>query len=414
MRFARLAALIVAMAIAGTACAGPLRTVDPDAVATDPAGAVAETTPPSSPGGPPPERDSVTVQFGPFFGAQQAGFYAADVQEYLSGENIDVAFQPGTPDIDPTAGIGTPDGATFFVGDAAQALRARETGLDLVNIAQLLQRSGTRIVSLKGGPTSVAGLQGKTLGLLDDGRQWDALAAVAAEGLNPAKDVKTTGGYAFVEDPAAPPVVDVLTTHAADAVQANTYDELAQLLEFPDPATGKQLTADDLNVIDVGSAPDALLQDGIWASASWLADPANQAIAVRFLSAVLRGYVYCRDAVDDCAQLVVDQSAPLPIGHQQWGVNEVNALVWPAPGGIGSVTDATWAATVQGAIAAGAIKKDPGPDARRTDLLEKARATLTNLDLIGSGYTKADIPITPGGVGTEPEATPPPVETPEP
>ncbi len=77
-------------------------------------------------------------------------------------------------------------------------------------------------------------------------------------------------------------------------------------------------------------------------------------------------------------------------------MNEVNALVWPADGGIGSIPQATWDKTVEIATAAGIITKAPDAGASRADLADAARAMLTG-DANGTSFVKATVPITAGG-----------------
>ena len=77
-------------------------------------------------------------------------------------------------------------------------------------------------------------------------------------------------------------------------------------------------------------------------------------------------------------------------------MNEINALVWPAEGGIGSIPQATWDQTVQIALDAGIIAAAPDAAAARTDLADAARAMLSG-DVTGDSFTPAEIEITPGG-----------------
>ena len=77
-------------------------------------------------------------------------------------------------------------------------------------------------------------------------------------------------------------------------------------------------------------------------------------------------------------------------------MNQVNGLVWPAAGGIGSIPKETWEKTVEIAKAAGIISKDPDAGASRSDLADAARATLTG-DAIGADFKPGVVAITPGG-----------------
>ena len=139
-----------------------------------------------------------------------------------------------------------------------------------------------------------------------------------------------------------------------------------------------------------------MLQDAIWAREAWLAEEGNADIATRFLAATFQGWQYCRDNPDDCVEIVTNNGSILGLGHQAWMMNEVNALVWPAEGGIGSIPQATWDQTVQIALDAGIITAAPDAGAARTDLADAARGMLSG-DVTGESFTPAEIEITPGG-----------------
>ena len=119
-------------------------------------------------------------------------------------------------------------------------------------------------------------------------------------------------------------------------------------------------------------------------------------IATQFLAASFEGWMYCRDNAQECADIVLANSPILGAGHQAWMMNEVNALVWPAEGGIGSVSTEAWDQTAQIALDAGIIPAAPTEGAYRTDLADAARALVTG-DAIGADFQKEVVAITPGG-----------------
>ena len=80
-----------------------------------------------------------------------------------------------------------------------------------------------------------------------------------------------------------------------DSASAMTYNELAQVLEVKNPATGKLYTLADLNVIKMEDVGTAMLEDGIFTQGSWLENEDNRDIARRFLKASFQGWIYCRD-----------------------------------------------------------------------------------------------------------------------
>ena len=78
--------------------------------------------------------------------------------------------------------------ADFAIAWVPKALQTREQGADIVNIAQIFQRSGTLQVSFTdAGITSPADFAGKNIGNWGFGNEYEIFAALAEEGLDPAE-----------------------------------------------------------------------------------------------------------------------------------------------------------------------------------------------------------------------------------
>ena len=56
---------------------------------------------------------------------------------------------------------------------------------------------------------------------------------------------------------------------------------------------------------------------------------------MKFLKASFEGWIYCRDHQAECVNIVLKNGSLLGRGHQTWQMNEINALIWPNPRGIG-------------------------------------------------------------------------------
>lgn len=367
---------------------------------------------PSAPVVLPPTPAQIAVQLATFFGPEAMGVYDADTQDFYKKLAIEIGVNPGAPDQDPVDQVMAANGPQILIAPVPYVMQADERKkADLVLIAQLFQRSGTLLVAPGSTPLdNLASLKGKTVGLLDlGGRGLEVEAALAAAGLKTGA-YKSLGGYDFVTDPSSVPVTGLLRDKTAAAVEATTYDEYAQLLEFGTDSGARPYQPADLTVRSLDQTGDALLGMGVFARRSWLADPANRDAAVRFLRGTFEGYADCEpaDSNQDCAQGVVDAGNALPLGHQQWAVNEVNALMWPAPAGIGAVPDGALAATAARLVAAGLLTADPGPAFADMSIADDARKAETAIDVTGAAFAKAQIPITPNGVGTAPQMTPPP------
>jgi NitT/TauT family transport system substrate-binding protein len=76
-------------------------------------------------------------------------------------------------------------------------------------------------------------------------------------------------------------------------------------------------------------------------------------------------------------------------------MNEINALVWPSPNGIGLMDQAAYDRTIDVALEGKVLTKEP-TNGFRNDLAEKALANLGG-DTKGAGYVKPAVTVTEGG-----------------
>lgn len=350
--------------------------------------------------------------------AQFAGYYAAKEQGYFDAADLDVTFVSGGPDVDTPLVGSSASGPEFTISWVPKVLAARaaQPASDLVDIAQVFQRSGTLTVAWRGSDiTSPADFKDKRVGLWGDGNDLEVTAALAKAGLEPGTDYRVVAQRADMSD---------FLAKRVDVAQAMIYNEYAQILEASD-TTGAQYLPTDLDTINYNDEGTAMLQDAVFARASWLAQPGNEALAIDFLKASFQGWIYCRDSPADCVEYTVAAgAAPVPDaspaagasldpsaaptaasellgpGHQAWMLNEVNPLIWPSPNGIGIMDPDLWQHTVDVASRYGIIRTPPGTGAYRTDLAEAALASiteLTDLDTRGESFQKGYVEITPGG-----------------
>jgi len=317
--------------------------------------------------------------------AQFAGYFAAIDQGFYTDAGLDVTILEGAVDIVPQQVVAA-GGAEFGIAWVPKALVSREEGADIVNIGQVFQRSGTLEVSwADSGITEPADWEGMRVGTWGFGNEFELTAAFELYDVTPAEVIQQ------------PFDMSLLLNNELDAAQAMTYNEYAQVLEQENPETGALYTDADLSVIDFNEIGTAMLQDAIWADAAWLAD--NEATAQAFLKASFQGWIFCRDNPDACVQIVLDRGPALGTSHQAWQMNEINALIWPSPGGIGVMDQALWDQTVEVAVGQAVIAADPGADAFRIDLAEAAVAELEaeGLDVAGESFAPTTITLNPGG-----------------
>ena len=345
----------------------------------------------------PTTKTKVKLQLQWFTQAQFAGYYAALDQGCYASEGLDVEIVEGGVEIVPQKQLA--DGQVdFALSWVPKALASREAGADIVDIAQIFQRSGTLQVSFKdAGIKSSADFKGKKIGNWGFGNEFEIFAALAKNNLNPATDV-TLLAQQF--DMAGLLAGDI------DAAEAMTYNEYAQVLESKNPATSKLYTADELNVVSYEAEGVGMLQDAIWADAKKLAaDPAYKATAISFVKASIKGWVFCRDNAEKCRDIVVSKGSKLGASHQLWQMNEVNKLVWPAGAGIGVIDQAAWDRTAKiaqetkNSEGAAVLTKAPDAGAFTNDIVNAALTQLKaeGVDVSGAGFKPLTITLNEGG-----------------
>ncbi len=343
------------------------------------------------------ELTPVTLQLQWFAQAQFSGYYAALDQGYFEDEGLDVTIAEGGVDIVPQTVLAD-NQADYAIAWVPKALASREAGAGITDVAQIFQRSGTLQVALAdSGITSAADLEGKNVGNWGYGNEFELFAGITKAGLDPAADL-TLVQQNF--DMAALLAGDI------DAAQAMTYNEYAQVLEAINPATGELYQPEDFAVINWNDEGTAMLQDSIWANTERLSsDAAYQETTVKFLKAVIKGFVYARDFPEETAAIVLKYGPQLGASHQLWQTNEVNKLVWPSAKGIGIIDEAAWAQTVDVALTAKnlegttVITAQPDDAAYTNEYIQKALDELTaeGVDVTGADFAPLTVALNEGG-----------------
>ncbi len=339
----------------------------------------------------PKELTKVTLQLQWVTQSQFAGYYAAVDKGFYKDEGLDVTIKVGAVDIVPQQVLASGQ-ADFAVAWVPKALVSREEGAKIVDVGQVFQRSGTLEVSWK--DLNIAkpeDWKGKKVGTWGFGNEFELLAAMTKVGLDPQKDVT------IVQQPFD---MSLLLNKEVDAAEAMTYNEYAQVLEATG-SDGKTLLykPEDLTVINFNDVGTAMLQDALWAREDWLQDSKNQDVAVRFLKATFKGWVFCRDNFDECVDIVLKNGPTLGKGHMAWQLNEINKLIWPSPAGIGVMDKALWDQTIQVATSQKVLKAAPDAGAYRDDLAKQAVDALkaAGVDVTGASYQPKTVAITPNG-----------------
>jgi NitT/TauT family transport system substrate-binding protein len=304
-------------------------------------------------------------QFAGYFVAREKGFYA--------DRGLDVTIVEGGTEIVSPMVLGQ-GGADFATSWVPKALVAREHGALITNVAQVFQKSGTLLIA------------------------W-ADSGITKAGLDPAVDIE------FVQQQSG---MSALLNREIDVAEAMSYYEYAELLEARNPKTGERCTAADFIIIIIINDADegvGMYQDAIWASQERLEDSDYQALAQKFVTASLAGWIYCRDNPQESAEIVTANGSNLGASHQLWMLNEVNKLIWPSPAGIGIVVPELWAQTVsvargtKDAEGSAVITAEPAPESYTNAFAEAANAELTaaGLDTTGGAFVPITVTLNEGG-----------------
>jgi NitT/TauT family transport system substrate-binding protein len=329
--------------------------------------------------------------------AQFAGYFAAVDQGFFKAEGLDVEILEGGVDIVPQTVLAQGQ-ADYAVAWVPKALASREQGAAITDVAQVFQRSGTLQVSFKDkGISSPSDLKGKKVGNWGFGNEYELFAGMTGAGLDPAKDVTLVQQQFDMQ---------ALLKGDIDAAQAMDYNEYAQVLEAKNPATGKLYQPADFTTINWNDVGTAMLQDAIWADTSKLeSDQAYQDTTVKFLTAALKGWVFCRDNPEKCRDIVVARGSKLGKSHQLWQMNEINQLIWPSTSKIGLVDESAWNQTVdiaqktKNAEGATVLTKAPEGTAFTNDYVQKALDKLAaeGVDVTGATYKPQTVTLNAGG-----------------
>ncbi len=237
--------------------------------------------------------DDITLQLKWVTQAQFAGYYVALENGYYEEEGLNVTIRPGGPDIAPPQVIAG-GGADVIVEWMPAALAARESGLDLVNIAQPFKRSGMMLTCLaETGVASPEDFPGRTLGVWFFGNEFPFLSWMSTLG------IPTDGGDDGVEVLRQGFNVDPLLQNQADCISTMTYNEYWQVI---DAGIGE----DELVNFLYEEQGVATLEDGLWVMEDRLEDEDFVDQMARFVRASMRGWDWAAENVEDAAMIVLD------------------------------------------------------------------------------------------------------------
>jgi NitT/TauT family transport system substrate-binding protein len=282
--------------------------------------------------------DTLNVQLrGPGL-AESAGFLLAQAHGDYAAEGLEVTLLPAD-DAPPFESLarGAADVAVEWM---PMALVARENGLPVVNLAQIMARPALRLTCTRdSGVTTAADLRGRTIASPFRGSEYALLAWLNRLGLKPDDSLS---GVALLGQ--WPDAAEMLRQRQTGCASSMAYDPLP---------------GDGLTVLDPAAGGAATLEDGLYALPATLSDARTQDRLERFLRASMKGW---REAVadpDTAASLVLGPDPdPGALRRQSAMIAAIGPLLSPE----GRLDPAAYAATVANLRAGGAgavLRHDP-------------------------------------------------------
>lgn len=278
--------------------------------------------------------------------AQFAGVFVAKEKGFYEEEGLDVEIIPGGPDIVIEQQV-VNGAADIGVSSFDSLLVNRDNGLPLIAVAQVIQQSSYRFVASKeSGIDSPAKMKGKKVGMWTGSQQFQVLAFMEKNGLDPKKDVELVKqGF----------TMDQFFNKQLDVAISTIYNEYHVVLE-------SGVKEEDLYVYDFEDAGVGMLEDTLIVKEDWLKN--NRETAIKAIRATMKGWNYAianqAESVDIVMAAVTEGSTTKE--HQTTMLLEMAKLVKPegfTDAQVGSFIDDAVKRTVDIALKYELIKKEP-------------------------------------------------------
>lgn len=257
--------------------------------------------------GSPPKKVAFITHWSPQ--AQFAGYYVAREKGFYAERGLDVEFLPSGPGISASQALadGKADIAILWL---SQALQNRSKGVRLVNLGQMVQRSGLMFVARRSaGILKPADLDGKKVSLWGGDLRLQGEAFIAQYGLHVRKIPQSY-------------TVNLFLAGGVDAAMAMWYNEYHTILN-------SGLDPDELTVFFFKDLGLNVPEDGIYMlEGRYRQDPS---LARAFVEASIRGWVYAFDHPDEAVAIVLrrmrEANLPANEAHQRWMLKTMEQLM---------------------------------------------------------------------------------------
>eukprot|EP01089_Gocevia_fonbrunei_P022212 TRINITY_DN8896_c0_g2_i3.p1 TRINITY_DN8896_c0_g2~~TRINITY_DN8896_c0_g2_i3.p1 ORF type:complete len:405 (-),score=76.97 TRINITY_DN8896_c0_g2_i3:61-1275(-) len=273
--------------------------------------------------------------------ARYAGYYAAQERNYYTDEclllYIDQTEVNVLQEVISSASIIF---GAYWTQEYLQDVGSQAEVLDVINIGQMLYKSGFFLASLA---TSDSVIKGKRISV------WPGLDAEPKYFLKEKYGIDLSNETEVVTQATD---VSKLYDGSIDYVSCTTYDEYAQLLRTRKKNTNELYQPDDLKIFMSDMYGLGMLKDGIIVKKSWFTSNSQaKDISLRFMKATLKGWMYCRDNFDECITLLNLADVDGAI----WELNEILDMMFTGSDKVGTMNFSRLNTTLNGLIATGAV-----------------------------------------------------------
>lgn len=243
--------------------------------------------------------------------AQFAGYYVALDKGIYARHGVDLKILRAGPGCSPADALNTGT-ADFVILWLTTALQHRSAGIELVNLAQIIQRSSMMLVSKKAaGIKTIPDMDGKKVGL------WEGDVSIPPRTLFAKHHIR-------FKEVRQSHTVNLFLRDGIDVASAMWYNEYHTILN-------SGIDPEELNAVFLSDQSMNFPEDGIYTMKKTLRkDPA---LATAFVTASLEGWRFAFDNPDEALDIVIKymREAHLPANriHQKWMLERMRDLMMP-------------------------------------------------------------------------------------
>lgn len=247
--------------------------------------------------------------------AQFAGYYMAYEKGIYAKHGIALKILKSGPGFSPSQALKSGD-ADFAALWLSTALGERSQGTDLVNLAQLIQKSSLMLITKKSsGIDTLEAMRGKKVGL------WGGDLSIPVKAVLNKKNIT-------VREIRQSQTINLFLRGGIDATSAMWYNEYHTILS-------SGINPDELHVFFMSEYNMNFPEDGIYALRKTVQQ--DPELAHAFVNASLEGWRYAfdhpKEAVEVTLKYMRQAGLPANTAHQTWMLNRMRDLFQPLQGG---------------------------------------------------------------------------------